>query len=442
MFTIILVTDINNGIASSNGELPWKNTPAGKQDIKMFRDLTLNNTVIMGKNTFESIGRVLPNRINIIVSSTMSTNNEYYVRHTFDDALELARSLSNNKIFCIGGKRLFDEAINHPCVERIVWNKINTNYDCPAKYTINFNLPNNLEIQIFEHMTSNIYSYKNKQEGKYLKLLAKIIQEPLRLNRTNTMTRSLFGETLRFKLWDERGAILPLLTTKKMAIKAIYFELIWFLMGSTNIDFLSKNNVHIWDGNSTRDFLDKHKHYDKQPGELGPIYGYQWRKTNNIDQLQNAIDLIKNDPFSRRIIVSSWNVSELSDMVLPPCHYSFQFYVSNDMTKLSLLVNMRSADVALGVPFNITSYAFLLHMVCLVTKKTAHELIFSMADCHIYDAHVPAVMTQISRSPYRFPTIKYLRNNVDNIDHFINTSLSDWEIKYKSHDAIKMDMIV
>ena len=272
-------------------------------------------------------------------------------------------------------------------------------------------------------------------------------------DRTGTGTLSYFGDQIRHNMADG----FPLLTTKKMAIKTMMTELKWFLKGDTNIKYLVDNNCHIWDGDAykaypnkkeltQKEFIEKIKSnstFAKQYGELGPIYGKQWRDWQSqkfnvakgegyllqIDQIHKLIVDIKNNPDSRRLMVSAWNVGEVEEVVLPPCHYGFQCYVQDG--KLSLMWNQRSCDTFLGIPFNIASYATLLLLLCKETGLEAGELIGNLGDVHLYKNHVQQAKEQIVREPFPLPTIEL--SNVD-----ILNGEWDYEIKgYKYHPTIK-----
>ena len=226
---------------------------------------------------------------------------------------------------------------------------------------------------------------------QYLNLLHTILEKGVKKNdRTQTGIKSIFGYQMRFDLSEG----FPLLTTKKLHLKSIIYELLWFLKGETNIRYLKENQVSIWDN------------WADEKGELGTIYGYQWRswpdnQGRKIDQINEVIEQIRNNPDSRRLIVSAWNVGMLSTMALPPCHLLFQFYVSNG--KLSLQFYQRSADVFLGVPFNISSYALLLMMIAQITDLKTGELIHTLGDAHIYNNHIEQVRLQLTRSPRLLP---------------------------------------
>lgn len=230
---------------------------------------------------------------------------------------------------------------------------------------------------------------------QYLDLVNRILTEGVEKgDRTGTGTKSVFGHQMHFNLEDG----FPLLTTKKVFLRGIIEELLWFIKGDTNKRTLQEKNVHIWDGWG-----------NDETGELGPIYGYQWRSWpdyngGHIDQLSQAIETIKNNPDSRRIIVCSWNVAQIDQMALPPCHCFFQFYVADG--KLSLQLYQRSADTFLGVPFNIASYALLLMMVAQVTGLKPGEFVHTTGDTHIYLNHLEQVNLQLSREPRPLPTMK------------------------------------
>ena len=240
-------------------------------------------------------------------------------------------------------------------------------------------------------------------------------------DRTGTGTLSVFGYQMRFNLQEG----FPLVTTKKVHTKSIIHELLWFLKGETNIKYLKDNGVSIWD------------EWADENGNLGPVYGYQWRSWpsangEHIDQITQLIEQIKKNPDSRRLLVNAWNVSEISKMKLPPCHILFQFYVADG--KLSCQLYQRSADLFLGVPFNIASYALLTHMVAQVCDLEVGEFIHTLGDAHIYSNHFDQVNLQLTREPLPLPTLK-LNQDVKNIFDF---TYDDIAIEnYQSHPAIK-----
>jgi len=259
-------------------------------------------------------------------------------------------------------------------------------------------------------------------EQQYLKLLTKILKNGVqKKDRTKIGTYSLFGEQLRHDLSEG----FPLFTTKKVHLKSIIHELLWFLKGDTNIQYLKENNVSIWN------------EWADNTGCVGKMYGYQWTKANGLNQIQKAIDLIRHTPDSRRIIVSAWNVAELENMALEPCHILFQFYVANG--KLSCQVYQRSCDMFLGVPFNIASYSLLTMMIAQITGLELGELIWAGGDVHIYTNHVKQVKEQISRKPYALPTMEInpKKNNIFEFEY------SDFKLlNYKHHKSIKAEVAV
>ena len=261
---------------------------------------------------------------------------------------------------------------------------------------------------------------------QYIDFIYKIMNEGVdRTDRTGVGTRSIFGYDMRFDLTK-----FPLLTTKKVHFKSIAIELLWFLKGSTNVQWLQDNKVSIWDEWAHKD------------GELGPVYGYQWRSWPDpsgepIDQIAQLIERLRTNPSSRRHIVSAWNVAMLEDMALPPCHMMFQCYSDNGI--LSLKISQRSADAFLGVPFNIASYALLCHLLAHVTGHKVGELIWSGGDCHIYHNHFDAVTTQLTRTPKDLPQL-ILNPLVTDIDAFTYEDIQ--LIDYNPHERISAPIAV
>jgi thymidylate synthase len=308
----------------------------------------------------------------------------------------------------------------------------------------------------------------NTEEYQYINLIQDILERGTWEEGRNGRTKSIFGSSMRFSL--ENGQI-PILTTKKTAWKTCLKELLWFIRGETDNKLLQDQGVHIWDGNSTREFLDSRglTHYDVN--ELGPIYGAQWRHFNapyitkaekhiaeqfvggvqaynnhflkndkkGVDQLQQIIDALKdpNQRTSRRLVMTAWNPEQLNDMALPPCHILCQFNV-HDGNKLSCVMYQRSCDFFLGIPFNVASYSLLTHLIAKHCGLEAYEFIHFMGNCHLYENAIDAAKLQITRHPFPFPTvsIKQIRENINDyqVDDFIIEN-------YQSHDAIKVAMV-
>ena len=262
---------------------------------------------------------------------------------------------------------------------------------------------------------------------QYLDLLNHILEEGVeKEDRTGVGTLSTFGYQTRFKLSEG----FPLITTKKIHIKSVIYELLWFLKGDNNISYLNKNGVSIWD------------EWADAEGNLGRVYGVQWRSwkksnENYVDQIKNLMDSLKSNPNSRRHIVSAWNVAELEEMALPPCHCLFQFYVSQN--KLSCQLYQRSADAFLGVPFNIASYSLLVHMIAKVLKYDVGDFVHTIGDLHLYKNHINQAKEQISRKPYQLPSIQIKRDIQDIFDF----KYDDFEIiNYQAHPHISGEIAV
>lgn len=262
---------------------------------------------------------------------------------------------------------------------------------------------------------------------QYLDLMRHVCERGVRKeDRTGTGTLSVFGYQMRFDL----AAGFPLVTTKKLHLRSIIHELLWFLRGDTNIKYLNDNGVTIWD------------EWANENGELGPIYGYQWRSWptptgGHVDQISRAVELIKTSPDSRRIIVSAWNVGAIESMALPPCHALFQFYVADG--RLSCQLYQRSADLFLGVPFNIASYALLTMMVAQVTKLRPGEFVHTFGDAHLYLNHLEQTKLQLSREPYPLPTMS-INPTVSDLFDF---RYQDFELQgYRAHPHIKAPIAV
>ena len=311
----------------------------------------------------------------------------------------------------------------------------------------------------------------NSIDRQYKELLYHILHYGIeKQDRTGTGTKSTFGWQIRHNMSDG----FPLLTTKKMAFKTMVTELLWFLRGDTNIKFLVDNDCHIWDGDAfvnysknvwkytnlelltKEEFINKIKTDDefaKQWGELGPIYGKQWRRWGGLqdltdddkpiylDQIQNLINELKTNPDSRRLMVSAWNVGELSKMTLPPCHYSFQCYV-REGKYLSLMWNQRSVDTFLGLPFNIASYGLLLEIIAKTVNMVPDQLIGNLGDVHLYNNHIEQAKEQISRSSFELPKLKMNPIFLANLEHkgfdeAVNGQVNFKLENYQSHPSIK-----
>jgi len=289
----------------------------------------------------------------------------------------------------------------------------------------------------------------NQEEQQYIDLIENIFENGTLESTRNGNTKAIFGNMMRFSLKDGQ---IPILTTKKTAWKTCLKELLWFIQGHTDNKLLKNQNVHIWDANGSREFLDSRNLTNYEEDELGPIYGFQWRHFNapytnsqtdysnqGIDQLMQAITMLK-DPSqrtSRRIIVSAWNPCQLDEMALPPCHVLFQFHVKQNKS-LSCSLYQRSGDVGLGVPFNIASYSFLVHIIAKHCDLEPDEFVYFLGNAHIYENHFDALQTQIKREPKPFPKIS-IKNKHENIDDYTVNDI-EFLTEYTYHDSIKMKM--
>ena len=286
-------------------------------------------------------------------------------------------------------------------------------------------------------------------ECQYLNLLHDILENGIMEKGRNGNVLSVFGSAMHFSL--ENGKI-PILTTKKTAWKTCLKELLWFIRGDTNNEHLQREGVHIWDGNGSREFLDSRGLVNNRVGDLGPIYGHQWRHFNadyktcdedysgqGVDQLQEIIETLKNPETrtSRRMIMTAWNPCKLNEMALPPCHIMCQFNVT-DGNKLSCSMTQRSNDECCGTPFNIASYSFLTHLLAKHCGLEAYEFVYFKGNCHIYEEHIEGAKLQLQRDPYPFPTIsiKQVREKINDYQ------VEDFEIhNYQHHPPIKFNMV-
>tara|TARA_B100000900_G_scaffold399639_1_gene402376 strand:+ start:6924 stop:8411 length:1488 start_codon:yes stop_codon:yes gene_type:complete len=484
----------NQGVIGYNNDLLF-NIP---EDMKYFKNITTQeyikghkNIVIMGYNTWKSIPdkyKPLPNRINIIITKNHFSEmkfedenikifNDFNFCYKYLEQEENNGNLLGDK-FIIGGAQLYNLVHNNylhmvnKVYETVVnYNIIKSNQTHYTNLIVNddnlyseidfrINIYNDFKLINKKYMDTdevtviynnnklhgvsyNIYQnirYLNNQEKQYLDLMKSILYKNNIKDSRNSRVISQFGEKMVFDLREG----FPLLTTKRTPFKTILRELLWFIRGSTSNKELNDKNVHIWDGNSSKEFLES-RGLDYEEGELGPVYGFQWRKfgadyidsnSKGVDQLQNVIDLIKNDPTSRRIILSAWNPVDLDKMALPPCHVMIQFSVDKEFLDAQLY--QRSGDMFLGVPFNIASYSILMHIIGSITGYTPRYFHHVLGDAHIYMNHIDAIGEQVHRIPNRFPELKLAKKIVDindiNEEDFILEN-------YNHYPTIKAEMI-
>ena len=476
-FKVVVAVAPDGGIGMNNA-LPWR-LPG---DMKYFKHVTSStsdpnkmNAVIMGRNTWESIPekfRPLANRVNVVLSRNPDATFE---NASAANSLQGALSMLDGpefehveNIFVIGGSSVYTEALAMPSCTELHITRVQTQFECDTFFTgfdqSAFNLHKSSTV-----MTENEVGYKfevwkaqqqpicpcpgvswetRHEEHQYLDMIKEIMANGvLRGDRTGTGTLSVFGRQMRFSLRDNT---MPLLTTKRTFWRGVAEELLWFVSGSTSAKELQDKNVKIWDGNSSREYLDSIGLTDREVGDLGPVYGFQWRHFgaeystmhddytgSGIDQLAQVIHTLRTNPTDRRMIMTAWNPCALKDMALPPCHLLAQFYVANG--ELSCQMYQRSADMGLGVPFNIASYALLTRMIAQVVGLEAGEFVHVLGDAHVYCNHTDALEEQVKREPRPFPKL-IINPDKKEIDDFL---MEDFEIvDYQPHKAIKMDMAV
>jgi dihydrofolate reductase/thymidylate synthase len=402
--------------------MPW----TIKEDLNLFRSITSyspypnkKNVVIMGRGTWESMSSPLKDRINVVISSKSTTAD--YTAKTYHEALVWCNSQNIYKIFVIGGARLWKEAMEYGTVTRIYQTDTSTPISenavevsflpeeiCPDNLSKKYNLINTVTKN---NCTFNTWEIKTLPfEIQFLSLLKKIYTQGENVEGRNGGVRSVKGSFLKFDLQEG----FPILTVKKTFFRGIVEELLWMIRGDTNVKNLQAKNIHIWDGNSSRAYLDSRGLTDYEEGETGPIYGFQMRffgaeyKGPNddytglgIDQLKNCIHLLKTEPTSRRIIINLWNVEDLDRMALVPCHFCYQFTVSNG--RLNCHLSQRSWDILLG--WNPSTAALLTHILAKECGFEVGEVSIHIGDVHIYHTHIHAIDEILSRVPHKLPKL-------------------------------------
>ena len=441
MATLILAHDSNFGIGKS-GRVPW-DIPL---DRHFFYDMTTKtyekgkpNLLVMGRVTFLSFPTLaLSNRLLIVVSKTLlkeekTKNKEVYIVANLRAALEVSQTLSYGKMFICGGKEIYRESLDlDQCIDTVFVTQIDKDYVCDVHvdflsrylepyYKIEekgFRLPTGIKVSFTKYEKAKKEMNTKESEKEYLSLIYDIIKENHRCSGRNGVTLSLFARTLSFDLKEG----FPLLTTKSVFFRGVVEELIFFLNGFTDTKLLEEKGIRIWKENTSTTFLQA-RNLPYREGEMGPMYGFNWihygspyrdetskgtdgKDAKGINQIEHCLELLRSNPHSRHILMTSFNPLEVSKGVLYPCHgIHIQFYVDHQ-NRLSCLMTQRSADVCCGLPFNVASYAFLIHLFCNVLQKyTPGRLTIVCGDTHIYEEHIENAMRQCLREPYSFPTL-------------------------------------
>lgn len=443
-YFMIFACDENGGIGN-NGKIPW-HLP---EDLAMFQRMTFGRTIIYGRKTLESFPgqRPLAKRRNIILSK----NKDFFVEGAeVCSSLEEAFSKCDDFSIVIGGESVYTQCLtNYPelCLgvsRTLVFGE----HPCDKFFSVK-NAPFTYLIKESKKFQATMFHNSDSGELGYLALLSQVLNYGNeRSDRTGTGTKSLFAKTLFFPNISEN---FPLLTVKKTNWDKILSELLWFLSGSTDAKILKEQGNDIWDGNASKTFQEKVglSHYEE--GDCGPIYPFQWRHAGakyvdckkdysgeGKDQILEMVRLIQEQPTSRRILLESWNVADLDKMVLPPCHKTFQVYVRGDM--LDGHVYQRSADLALGVPFNIASYACLLSLLAKRTGKVSGNLTLSFGDVHVYNNHAENAQKMLERVPHLPPTLEITGIADETLKKL---EPGDFVLKnYKSYGALNFEMAV
>jgi dihydrofolate reductase / thymidylate synthase len=469
-FSVIVASD-QDGSIGDGSSLPWQ-IP---EDMTFFKSTTTvaakgkRNAVIMGRKTWDSIPerfRPLSDRLNVVLSRTASSvsgeSNVITLNGCLFDALVLLATPQFDdvdKVFCVGGGEVYKDSVKMPAVS-FLQGLLNTSVIQSSQASVKFNfqssdLPLVLESRSSVQKSINGIEFffekwvpKNPEESQYLDLIEKILKDgEVKEDRTGVGTISIFGAQMRFSL---RNGRMPLLTTKRVFWRGVCEELLWFLRGETDARLLSDKGVKIWDDNGSRAFLDSRGLTENEVGDLGPVYGFQWRHFGaeykgrdsdyhgkGVDQIKQIVETLRKNPSDRRILLSAWNPCAINKMALPPCHIMAQFYVSRG--ELSCMMYQRSCDMGLGVPFNIASYSLLTILLAKASGLRPGEFVHTLGDAHVYRNHVDALREQLTRVPRPFPYIKFVRER----EHLEDYECGDMEIvDYNPYPAIKMEMAV
>jgi dihydrofolate reductase / thymidylate synthase len=472
-YSLIACVSENWGIGKNN-TIPW----IVKEDMLFFKNITTytsdsskKNAVIMGRKTYESIGKILPNRYNFVLTKKISDDSdeeEYdlnkinYINTSKLTSLYFYKDKIET-VYFIGGEDVYTFALNNFNMEELYINIVHEKYDCDKYFPVDllrkndYVITESIKCKTNEKLTFNRLKQMKEEENEYqyLSILEEILNTGNERKTRNAITYSIFDTKLTFDVSE----YYPLITTKKMFMKGVVEELLFFLRGDTNSKHLEEKGVNIWKGNTTKEFIEKCG-LPYEEGDMGNCYGFQWRHYGaeykdchtdytgkGYDQLKNIINLIENDPSSRRIMMTTFDPSKVHKGVLPPCHsLILQFYIHNK--RISCKMYQRSVDSFLGEPFNISSTSLLLYIIGHITGLKPYKVTIDLGDTHIYSDHIEQVREQLTRIPYKFPKLKIKKDidlemkTDDKLKFIENLQYEDFElIDYISHLPIKAKMI-
>lgn len=481
MYHLIAAIDNKNGI-SKNNTIPWYIS----KDLQFFKQKTLNSYIIMGKNTWLSLKKPLPNRIHIVISTTLKKSPHNPPDHIFKDfkscmiflttqnisskyrsdyssLYSLSPEITKN-IFIIGGSRLYEEAMLYKNCEYIYITEIYKDFKCDnffptlptyfkktdvSKFNYDSKSDTFFRFITYKKIDLQTRIWNNIEEEQYLNLMRNILENGTsKIDRTEVGTLSLFGQSLSYDISDT----FPILTTRKQFFRGIFEELMFYLRGQTNNQILVDKGIHVWTPNTTKQFLENNN-LDLKEGDMGPTYGFNFRhfgseyidcdfpyiEKNGMDQLDEVIHLIKNNPNSRRMIISLWDPVNNKKCALPSCLCWYQFYVRDNY--LDLLIHIRSSDYFLANNWNTCTGALFVYLICHLKDINLKpgRIVVNMGDVHIYKNHIDAVKMSLTRSPKPFPKL-YIKNKKEHITDFQFNDIS--LIGYHPEPSIKVDMAV
>lgn len=446
MFSTVVAIDCKNGIAKNN-TIPWYFS----EDLKFFRQLTENNVVIMGRKTYESIGNPLSKRTNIVISSkeaneTKNSLGVIYFNDMWNCVEYCYKTYTDKKIFIIGGSFIYKWFLENKLISIEYVTHLTDDYSCNLYYPSTLVGHKKLLYTCDNYCRYEII-HNNTEENEFLLLGMNILTNGIdKTDRTGVGTLSLFGQRLEFNLSNNS---FPLLTTRKMFLRGIFEELMLYIRGQTDSTILDAKGIKVWNGNTSREFLDSKGLHNLPVGDMGPSYGFLFRhfgaeyktckddySNKGIDQLYNLINNIINNPNDRRLRISLWDPVNINNCPLPPCLEQYQFYVENG--KLSCMMTQRSSDFVVAGGWNIATGALLTYLIASVTNLNPYRLIWNIGDVHVYKNVKSQLEKQVYRNPYLFP--KILINKKQKIEEF---EFSDINLLcYHYHDPIQMTMNV